>query len=93
MSVNEFISILSEKAGLKEPKISLPRGFLKAVAPLLELYAKAAGTKPFLTRYSLRKLESNCNFSHKKAELELDYTPRPVKESLSDMVDWIKSNK
>lgn len=36
---------------------------------------------------------SNCNFSYAKAERELDYHPMSVKQSLSDMVDWIKGSE
>ena len=32
-------------------------------------------------------------FSYEKAARELGYAPRPARESLKDMIDWIKTNE
>lgn len=93
ISVDGFIRLLSEKLGQKPPVLKLPLGFIKAFLPMMEIYYKASKTTPFLTEYSIRKLMSNCNFSYAKAERELDYHPMSVKQSLSDMVDWIKGSE
>lgn len=89
LSVGEVIKILSEKAGRKTTRLSLSYRFVKGISPLMEIYYKATGQTPLLTRYSVRKLVSNCNFSHQKAADELDFHPMPAKQSLCDMVDWI----
>ena len=48
---------------------------------------------PLFTRYSIRKLVSNCNFSIEKARKELGYNPMTVEQSVTDMVKWIKENE
>ena len=91
-TVDEFIKLLAEACGTKAPKIGLGLGFCNLVAPLAEIYYKAADQTPLFTRYSIRKLCSNCNFSYEKAAKELDYNPRPLLESLKDTVAWIRAN-
>jgi dihydroflavonol-4-reductase len=39
---------------------------------------------PKFTRYSLRTVQDNCNFSYAKAQKELGYTPRPLTETFRD---------
>ncbi|MGN0526067.1 MAG: NAD-dependent epimerase/dehydratase family protein [Acutalibacteraceae bacterium] len=93
ITVGDFIKVTAEACGKKAPKIPLSYGFAKAVAPLAEVYYKLSKSTPLFTRYSIRKLVSNCNFSIEKAERELDYHPMTVKQSVTDMVQWIKENE
>lgn len=90
ISVADFIAATAKACGKKPPKIPLSYGFAKAVAPAAEVFYKIAKKTPLFTRYSIRKLMSNCNFSIEKAEKELDYHPMSVEKSVQDMVDWIK---
>ena len=76
--------------GNKPPKIKLGKGIINFAAPLMEVYYKLAKKPPVFTRYAVRKLCSNCNFSYEKAAKELGYNPRPLDESLRDTVKWIK---
>lgn len=93
ISVGTFITLLAATQGKQPPKLQLSYGFVNAVAPLMELYYKAAKKTPLLTRYSVRKLISNCNFSYEKAAKELGYAPMSTKQSIADMVRWIRENE
>ena len=57
------------------------------------MFYKVAKKTPLFTRYSIRKLVSNCNFSIEKARKELDYNPMSVEQSVTDMVKWIRENE
>ena len=73
------------------PKIvKLSKGLADFAAPIMEVYYKVTDTTPLFTRYSIRKLVSNCNFSNEKARKELGYNPMTVAQSIKDMADWIK---
>ena len=61
----------------------------KAVAPLMEVYYDVMNATPLFTRYSIRKLTSNYNFSTEKAKNELGYKPMGARKSFADMVQWI----
>ncbi len=93
ISTDEFIRITAEACGKKAPKVKMPYGVVKLAAPLMEVYYKASKTTPLFTRYTIRKLISNCNFSIDKARTELGYSPMTVKKSVNDMVRWIKENE
>ncbi len=93
MTCGELISCLAKICGRKDPKIPLSRGLANTVAPLMEVYYKALDKTPLFTRYSIRKLCSNCNFSYKKAADDLGYAPMSAEQSFADMVAWIKENE
>lgn len=88
-SVDEFIRLLAEVCGNKPPKIKLGKGIIDVAAPIMEVFYKVSGQSPIFTRYAVRKLCSNCNFSFNKAKEELGYTPRSLRESLTDTIKWI----
>lgn len=90
MTVAEFIRITAKATGRKNPKLVLRKGLADFAAPIMEVYYKLANATPLFTRYSIRKLVSNCNFSNAKAKAELDYNPMPVEQSIVDMVNWIR---
>ena len=71
----------------------MPLGIVKVAAPLAEVYYKISKATPLFTRYTIRKLVSNCNFSIEKAKTELGYNPMTPKQSIVDMVNWIKENE
>lgn len=93
VTVDEFIRLLAEVSGNKPPKIRLGKRIIDVAAPVMEVYYKAADETPLFTRYAIRKLCSNCNFSYGKAARELGYDPRPLKESLQDTINWLKSEE
>ena len=89
VTVDQLIHILADICGFKAPSLKIPLGLANAFAPLMEVYYNAAKKTPLFTRYSIRKLTSNCNFSIDKAKAELGYEPMGAKQSFKDMVDWI----
>lgn len=90
ISVDGFIKAVAKACGRKAPKISLSYKLVTPFAPIMEKYYSITKTTPLFTRYSIRKLMSNCNFSIEKARKELGYEPMSVQQSADDMVKWIK---
>lgn len=93
ISTDNFIKTVMRECGKKPPKIKMSKGIVDAAAPIMEMYYKLAKKTPLFTRYTIRKLTSNCNFSIEKAKTELGYMPMSVAESIHDMVKWIKENE
>ncbi|MCQ2484671.1 MAG: NAD-dependent epimerase/dehydratase family protein [Clostridia bacterium] len=93
ISVDDFICTLCRVCGKREPKLKMGYGIVSLGAPVCEVYYKISKATPLFTRYSIRKLISNCNFSIEKAKKELGYSPMSVEQSLKDMVEWIKENE
>jgi len=90
--VKELLSLLHEITGKKEIRRFLPLWFVKLTAPLSELYYKLLRQPPLFTAYSIYTLSANANFSHEKATKQLCYTTRPMKQTLTDTVTWLKEN-
>lgn len=62
--------------------------------PFLHLYSKLAGQHPLYTRQAVTILQQgNRYISHEKATKELGFNPRPLEETLSDTVQWMRENK
>lgn len=91
--LKEMFDILHLITGRNKLKTYLPMWFIKPMAPIAELYYKILKTKPLFTSYSLYTLNSNSNFTHKKATENLNFNPRPLEDTLKDTYNWLKSEK
>jgi len=90
--VYELLNLLHEITGKKKIKRILPLWFVKLTAPLSEIYYKILRQPPLFTAYSIYTLNTNANFSHEKAAKEFGYTARPMKQTLTDTIQWLKEN-
>lgn len=93
ISTDEFINVVAEACGKKSPHFHIGKTVGSGAAPLMEVFYKVSHTTPMFTRYTIRKLLSNCNFSIEKAKNELGYAPMSVRQSVQDMVQWIRDNE
>ncbi|MDR2647742.1 MAG: NAD-dependent epimerase/dehydratase family protein [Oscillospiraceae bacterium] len=93
MTCSEMIATLSELTGHQPPKIVLSKSIATAASYPADQYYKLLKKTPLFTPYSIRKLCENGQFSHEKASRELGFQPRSARESLTDMIAWIRSQK
>ena len=93
LSLKEMLKMLNKILGRTKlpPKIAL--WFVKMFASISNLYYKLRNKKPVFSAYSLYTLNTNSNFSHEKATLELDYSSRSPEESFRDSIEWFRQNK
>jgi dihydroflavonol-4-reductase len=59
--------------------------------PLVAFADRRNGKSPRFTQATLRELQSNHNYNHQKATRDLDYHPRPLRETLTDTMRWFES--
>lgn len=88
-SVLELTNMLSEVSGKRRIKTKLPAWFVNFTAPLAELFYKTLKQTPLYTRYSIYTLFSNSSFSHKKADQDLGYKTRDMKETIKDTISFL----
>ncbi len=93
ISVQELLFELEKITGMKAPSFRAPLWVVKAVSKISPLYYKFTGEEPLFTSYSIDVLNSNSKISSSKSRNELGYSPRPIKESIKDSVEWFKENK
>lgn len=92
-SVSEILNIFHNISGKKKIKIFFPMWVAKIFAPISELYCKIVHKTPLYTAYSLYTLTSNSDFSHEKADKELNYITRPFENTVADTFEWLKAQK
>jgi len=81
-----YASYLREFEGMKGITQILTDKLCIFIGTILSFFDKGAQITP----YSIRTLQSNCNISHEKANKELGYKPRSIKESIYDQYIWFK---
>jgi dihydroflavonol-4-reductase len=84
--------ILEETTGKKAPSFKVPTWLARAVGKLSPVYYRIRRSKPLFTDYSVDVLCSNSLVTSRKAQVELGYVPRSVRESIADAVAWFSSS-
>lgn len=86
------LSIKLEKLGGARAPICIPVSLVIALLPIVRLFARLSGSGDSFTREGLIIFrDGHPNMDCSKAGRELDYHPRPIEDSLHDMVSWWRS--
>jgi dihydroflavonol-4-reductase len=88
IALETMLEIVQNCVGIRAPRIKIPIDLAKFAAAFTPLYYRLTRTTPRFTPYSIETVLSNCCISHEKAQSELGYSPRSLKETLTDTVAW-----
>ncbi len=88
LELSALLKLIAEEAGFRPPAMRLPAKALFPLAYAMEALAFVTGREPMLTSGSLRMAQKKMYFSSAKAERELGYTHRPVREAVADAYKW-----
>lgn len=92
ITIHALMLLLEEITGVRAPRSKLPIVLAQLAAIFMPLYHRLTRTKPLFTKYSIQTLVRGCNVSREKARRELGYSPRPLRESIVDAIQWFKEN-
>lgn len=93
MSLMDFLATLKLfLPNLKLPPIKIPLNLAIIVGWVVEFLCKIFKIKPVFTAFGVKVLQYNANYSFEKAQKELSYAPRQIKDSLKDTLIWLKEN-
>ena len=92
LSVREIASIVAQIMGRRPPVLVCPAPVAVACAPIVTAVSRWTGSRPLFTSVSLKALAGNRNISHARAARELGYEPRPIRETISDTINWFVDN-
>ena len=92
ISVQDLFLELEKITGMKAPSLKAPLWLVKGISKISPPYYKFTGQEPLFTSYSIDVLNSNSKISYVKACNEIEYSPRSIKKSIKDSVEWIKEN-
>lgn len=92
-SLKELAEMTEEINSKKMSKILTPYFIARIGCPFIRFYASVRREQPLYTSDSLNIIRnSHRNISCEKARRELEYSPRPVKETLKDTFLWYCQN-
>ncbi len=90
-SVRDLAALIGEVTGVAVPRIVTPWWLARIGVPFITLWSKLTSTSPLYTADSLRALRNHQNISCDKAQTELGYSPRPLRETLEVACEWYRS--
>lgn len=91
ISIRELAQIVAAVDHTKPPRLNVPLGLVKPLAPLVEFFTPKDDT-PLFTRDSLHALQYSPSVSHYKATMEFGYAPRPIHISVADTIRWMDTH-
>ncbi|MCX6265854.1 MAG: NAD-dependent epimerase/dehydratase family protein [Bacteroidetes bacterium] len=92
-SLQEFSGLIRTHSGRKTVNTVLPMWIARIGLPFITLYSKLSNTKPLYTSESLTIIsESNQSISNNKARQELNFDPRPLSDTICDLLTWLKED-
>ncbi len=93
ISVWDLFHTVAELSGTPAPRLHVNMRLLRAVSPLIPFYYWATRQQPLFTSMSLEVINSNCAMSCAKAERELGFAPRPLRDTLGDTIGWFREQR
>ena len=91
-SLEQLVKLLSKVSSKKMRVMALPRFVAKAGLPFVKLLGALQGKEPLYTNEALEALfNGNRYISSDKARKALNYTTRPLEETLHDTIEWFKN--
>lgn len=89
-SVKHIYNTIDNYLGRKRKPLIISRDFAKLIAPISQLFAKILRRRTSFTTYSVYTLGAKSNFCHDKASQHLYYATRPLTDTITDTIPWIK---
>ncbi len=88
-----FVEMWSKVTGQEISLPLLPHALARIGIPFIQLWAKLNKNHPLYTSESLEIIRTGCdNIPYTKAQKELNYSPRPLIETLKDSYYWYQTN-
>jgi farnesol dehydrogenase len=87
---DDFYKLVEEVTGVPMPKRRLPDGVARAAGVLQKGWARLRHTTPALTPDLVEVYRHDWAYSSARAEKELGYQPRPLRQGLAETVAWLR---
>jgi dihydroflavonol-4-reductase len=91
LSLEDMLEILGDLVGVPVPRIKVPYGLALLFACCSEMWADyVSGRSPKATLTGVRLGRRIMHFDSSRSAEELGLTVRPIRESLTDSVSWLR---
>lgn len=89
----EFAAMISRIGDVKATKLVMPFWVARVGLPFITAYSRLTGSKPLYTSESINILqEGNTMISNEKARRQLNYNPRSLEATLTDLIAWFRES-
>jgi dihydroflavonol-4-reductase len=88
VSLREVAAMVEEITGTSAGRLIFPIWLARMGAPFATAFARRKGKRPLYTSASLKALCSHRMISHLRSSRDLDYHPRPFRDTLVDTLRW-----
>ncbi len=88
--LKDVLAMIAIAAGRRPPRIRLPEALAWPVAWAMEKTAPLTGIAPMMTRDHLKMARKKMFYASAKAERELGFKARPVRQAIEDAVAWFR---
>jgi nucleoside-diphosphate-sugar epimerase len=90
VTMDGLFALLAELTGVPAPRRHIPYAVARALGLVLWGWAELTGHEPKLTHQVVDVFREHWAYSSKKAEAELGYKSRPLREGLQITLDWLR---
>ncbi len=92
VSLADLAERIGKIAGVRVPKMSVPKVMGLPIAAAMESIARRTGNEPLVTANEARFTAASPHFSNEKAKRELSLRIRPLDETLRRAIDYFRSS-
>jgi len=89
-SLRQVFALVEEIAGVPPPRLHIPYGVAAVLGGLQWLWAELTGHTPQLTHAEVALFREHWACASGKAERELGYRSRPLREGLRETIRWLR---
>jgi dihydroflavonol-4-reductase len=90
VTTDQLVEQVASITGVRGPRFTAPAFLVHGLVGALQLLSSIRGKPPAITRDVLQILGRYAWYDTSKARTELGWTPRPLHETLSDTIGWLK---
>jgi len=90
VSLCDLAKLVEQITGVPSPRLVCPLWLARIGTPVIAAFDHLTGKKPLYTSVSLRAISSHRNINYQKTTLDLDYHPRPFRETIIDTLRWFE---
>lgn len=92
-TLKDLSHVVAKVSNKRIPCFEVPIGLVKSFLPFIKVYYKLMKQDPSVTRESVEILEfGNKHIDSEKAKKDLGHNPRPVDETMKDLLSWHREN-
>jgi NAD+-dependent farnesol dehydrogenase len=89
-TLTELFALLEPLTGMPPPRLHMPYGVATVLGHAMRLWAELTGLPPQMTAGEVGVFREHWAYSSAKAERELGYRSRPLREGLAQTVAWLR---